>query len=67
MPSRTLRIRAAHLGGDVVTGDFVRHIARGPLGIVESISGDCALVINLSQPGFRDIVPLALLMRAVVS
>lgn len=58
-------LRAAHGCGDVLPGDFVRLISGHGLGIVNSISGDCALVSDLARPGHRDVLPIALLMRAV--
>jgi hypothetical protein len=63
--SRRRILSARSTAGDVVVGDFVRHIATGELGLLESLSGDCGLVINLAQPGHRDIVSLVHLLRAV--
>jgi hypothetical protein len=51
-------------GGDVVCGDFVRLISGSNLGLVESISGDFATCCDLSKPGHREILPVAILMRA---
>jgi hypothetical protein len=60
-----LRILAArNLGGDVLPGDFVRVISGSNLGLVESISGDFATCCDLSKPGHREILPVAILMRA---
>jgi hypothetical protein len=53
--------------GDVLPGDFVRLISGSRLGLVESISGDHALVSDLSRPGHKEILPSCILMRAVVA
>jgi hypothetical protein len=47
---------------DIMAGDFVTHGGLGPVGVVESVDGDCATVSW--DKGRRDILPLATLRRA---
>jgi hypothetical protein len=58
-------IRAAHGTSDVLPGDFVRLVAGSRLGLVESISGDHAVVSDLGRPGHKEILPCCILKRAV--
>lgn len=48
-----------------LVGTFVRLITGKGLGIIESVSGDTAVVFDLGHPGMREILSCAILMRAV--
>lgn len=63
--TRARLIALRHVGGDALPGEFVRLISGSHLGIIESITGDHALVCDLSRPGHKEILPLCILMRAV--
>ncbi|MGE5563117.1 MAG: hypothetical protein ACM3ZV_07375 [Bacillota bacterium] len=49
---------------EIIPGDFVRMWTGSPLGLVESVTGDHAVVASLGRWRERAIVPCALLTRA---
>lgn len=62
MIRRTLRRLLLNEPEDIMVGDFVRYGYLGPIGLVESIDGDCATVAWDKDK--RDILPLVCLRRA---
>jgi hypothetical protein len=50
--------------GDALPGDCVQVLWGGPIGFVESVSGDCATVFWHTNQGHREIIELKFLKRA---
>lgn len=59
-----LRVQLSQEAGDVEVGDFVRFGWAHDIGLVESISGDCATVFWHKKRGHREIVEIKFLRRA---
>lgn len=58
-----LRARLAN-EADALPGDFVRHLAGGPIGIVEHVKGEWATVFWHNRPEHREIIEIKWLKQA---